>query len=97
MRSDNQLFFSSFHFEEMQVNAAVAAIRDQRAIMKLVMTGGVILGLWASAFSEPLIQVDEANADAGVFKEGAVEVVEHEFTVRNTGDDTLVIQRVKPG
>jgi hypothetical protein len=86
-----------FHFEEMQVKAAGAAIRDQRDILKLIMTAGVILGLWASAFSEPRIQVDEANVDAGVFKEGAVEVVEHAFTVRNTGDDTLVIQRVKPG
>lgn len=44
-----------------------------------------------------VISVDSANFDAGVFKQGQVKSVKHDFVVRNTGTDTLIIEKVKPG
>ena len=47
--------------------------------------------------SNAVISVDSAHFDAGVFKQGKVQSVKHDFVIRNTGTDTLIIEKVKPG
>jgi hypothetical protein len=44
-----------------------------------------------------VISVDSAHFDAGVFKQGKVKSVKHDFVIKNTGTDTLIIKKVKPG
>jgi len=44
-----------------------------------------------------IISVDSAHFDAGIFKQGKVKSVKHDFVVKNTGTDTLFIEKVKPG
>jgi hypothetical protein len=44
----------------------------------------------------PMISVDSSDFDAGVMFQGDVKKVEHTFIVKNTGDSTLKISRVKP-
>ncbi|MBN1577001.1 MAG: DUF1573 domain-containing protein [Chitinispirillaceae bacterium] len=45
----------------------------------------------------PMIKVDSANFDMGIIKEGAQKSIKHTFIVKNTGDETLIIEKVKPG
>ena len=53
----------------------------------------VVFGLTAA----PNIEVDNAYYDAGTIMEGTTEKISHTFIIKNTGDDTLVIEKVKPG
>ncbi len=48
-------------------------------------------------FAGPTIKIDTPNVDIGSIREGEVKRVRHVFTVRNTGDKDLIINRVKPG
>jgi hypothetical protein len=43
----------------------------------------------------PMISVDSSDFDAGVMFQGDVKKVDHTFIVKNTGDSTLTISRVK--
>lgn len=47
--------------------------------------------------SNAIISVDSANFNAGVFKQGNVKSVKHDFVIKNSGTDTLIIEKVKPG
>jgi hypothetical protein len=54
------------------------------------------------AFSLPVagaakIKVDSAHFDMGTIREGEKKSISHTFLIKNTGDDTLRIQKVKPG
>lgn len=46
-------------------------------------------------YGKPIIEVSEKEFDAGTIKEGVVKIVKHEFTIKNTGDEPLVIDRVR--
>lgn len=43
----------------------------------------------------PMISVDSSDFDAGAMFQGDVKKLDHTFTVKNTGDSTLTISRVK--
>jgi hypothetical protein len=63
---------------------------------------GVTLGFSLILFpgaltAAPKIEVDSANFDIGDIHEGNVDVVKHAFRIKNTGTDTLKIEKVKPG
>jgi hypothetical protein len=45
----------------------------------------------------PMISVDSADYDMGTIREGAQKAIKHSFIVKNTGTDTLLIEKVKPG
>ena len=48
-------------------------------------------------FSAPIIEVDTQHVDLGSIREGSVKRVRHVFTIRNKGDETLIISKVKAG
>lgn len=50
---------------------------------------------WAQEPSGPNMVLDETDFDAGQVLQG--EVIEHAFTVRNSGDQALEIHKVNPG
>jgi hypothetical protein len=50
---------------------------------------------WAQGLSGPNMVLDETDFDAGQVLQG--EVIEHAFTVRNSGDQALEIKKVNPG
>lgn len=56
----------------------------------MLISGAAVL------FAAPEISVDSANFDMGTIREGAQNVLEHTYIVKNTGNDTLKISRVKP-
>ncbi len=45
----------------------------------------------------PVIEVDNAHINAGSIRKGERKIVRHMFKIKNTGDETLRISRVKPG
>jgi len=45
----------------------------------------------------PKIEVDEAHFDLGTIQEGEKKSISHTYIIKNTGDDTLKIEKVKPG
>src|SRR5512133_1389590 len=51
--------------------------------------------LLISVIGAPMISVDSSDFDAGSMFQGDVKKVEHTFIVKNTGDSTLTINRVK--
>lgn len=58
----------------------------------------IILGLspsWTQAAVGPKMVIEEKLFNAMQVKEG--DVIRHTFTVRNTGDQPLKIERVQPG
>ena len=72
--------------------------------MKRLLYGGCLLVFWigvnlvtgwAQQAIGPRIVVEEKNFDAKQVREG--EIIEHIFNVRNAGDRTLAIRKVKPG
>lgn len=54
------------------------------------------LALLSSLSAAPLISVDQKEFDFGTIQEGNG-IIEHAFKVTNIGDETLKIQKVKPG
>ncbi|MBD3391669.1 MAG: DUF1573 domain-containing protein [Chitinivibrionales bacterium] len=56
----------------------------------------VAITAWSAA-AGPKIEVDKADYDDGVIREGAKDTVSHVFTLKNTGDEVLRIKQVKPG
>ena len=68
------------------------------SIAKKVLAVGY--GTLLVAFSlpaAPKISVDSANFDFGTILEGEQKSVKHTFIIKNNGDDTLRIEKVKPG
>jgi len=59
---------------------------------KLLLLGSLI----SFAFAQPQITVDEPVYDFGMVPVGD-SVIVHTFEIRNSGDETLTIQSVKPG
>jgi hypothetical protein len=47
--------------------------------------------------AQPIIQVDSPDVNLGSIKMGTVDKIEYEFKIKNTGDQPLIINRVKPG
>ena len=45
----------------------------------------------------PLIQIDSLEYDVGTVEEGVYPTIVHSFKFKNTGSETLVFDRVKPG
>ena len=45
----------------------------------------------------PKIEVDKADVDIGILKMGEKKSIKHTFIVKNTGTDTLIIEKAKPG
>jgi len=61
-------------------------------IFSIVVSFGIALAQQAIG---PRIVLEETFFDAKQIKEGGI--IEHTFTVLNTGDQTLEIQKVNPG
>ncbi len=59
----------------------------------------IILVLFLPAFvsAAPKIHCDSPNVDIGSIREGTIKRIRHIFTIKNTGDEPLLINRVKPG
>ena len=60
----------------------------------------IIHGTFFIAFTlqaAPMISVDSANFDLGTVREGEKKSIKHTFTIKNSGTDTLRIEKVKPG
>ena len=67
-------------------------------IARKVMAIG--FGTLVVAFSlpaAPMISVDSADFNIGTIREGEQKSIKHTFKITNTGDDTLIIEKVKPG
>jgi hypothetical protein len=50
-----------------------------------------------SIYAGAIIEVDNPHIDIGSVRKGKREIIRHLFKVKNSGDDTLKINRVKPG
>ena len=63
----------------------------------LVIICAVLFGghCWAQEPSGPKMVFEETDFDAGQVLQG--EIIEHAFTVRNSGDQALEIHKVNPG
>ena len=53
--------------------------------------------LAVSVFAGPKIKVDKNDVNVGTIMEGTKKSVRHTFVIKNTGDEPLKIQEVKPG
>ena len=51
----------------------------------------------AVLYPQPHLEITESVFDFGTIPEGKHEKVSHAFVLKNTGYDTLLIQKVKPG
>jgi hypothetical protein len=67
-----------------------------RTLMRNVLCLCVTV-FFAVAFAAPKLQVDTADYDAGTIREGSIDKLRHTFVIRNTGDEPLRIEQVKPG
>lgn len=67
----------------------------RRTIMTIAASLVLIGGgqLWAA----PKISVSRAEYNAGVVVEGEKDYIEHQFIVKNTGDEPLKINEVRAG
>jgi len=61
-----------------------------------IFAAAVILSHSALLFAAPEISVDSADFDMGIIREGSQPSIKHEYKIKNTGDQTLKISRVKP-
>jgi hypothetical protein len=65
--------------------------------LETLLIGTSLLLFTASLSAAPQISVDSANFDCGIIREGAQKSIKHEFKITNTGDEKLLISRVRPG
>lgn len=71
---------------------------NSKSFKKTCFSFIIILSLLSSHIhSSPKIEVDSTHFHFGTVYEDETVKVKHDFRIRNTGDDTLKIQRVKPG
>ena len=61
----------------------------------LWLTTAHIFLLHDKTVASPIIEVDSQNVDIGKIKEGSVTKIRHVFVVKNKGDDTLIISKVR--
>ncbi len=54
-----------------------------------------ILSMQLAVTAAPMISVDSTDVDAGTVYEGAGKSVRHTFTIKNTGDEPLIIQKIR--
>ena len=67
-------------------------------IAKSILAAGIAtLSVTFSVGAAPMVSVDSANFDMGVIRAGTKKEIKHAFVIKNTGDDTLKIEKVKPG
>ncbi len=45
----------------------------------------------------PIIKVDSTTVNIGTIRKEDNKIIKHEYIIKNTGDETLKITRVKPG
>ena len=64
-------------------------------VLIIFLLVGSVFSVYAQEKQGPKFFLKEQEVDLGDVKEG--EIIEHTFTVRNQGDETLEIVRVKPG
>ncbi len=86
--------------QELLVSVNISGLCGEprsRSAVQLLLCAAALLIMSISAFSAPQIEVDSADFDVGSIKEGAKEKVSHTFIVRNTGDEPLKIEKVRPG
>lgn len=67
-----------------------------RYVRNAFFSGTLVLSSVAALFAAPEISVDSANFDMGIINEGSQTSVKHTFKIKNTGNETLKIDRVKP-
>lgn len=67
----------------------------KKTFIRLVLVTVCVSILRISA--QPIIQVDSPDVNLGSIKMGTVDKIEYEFKIKNTGDQPLIINRVKPG
>jgi hypothetical protein len=78
-------------------------VNDRREVwMNIVLRSTLVLGsslclMAAPVLAGPKITVDKPEVDIGAQPEGKVKTVEAVFKIKNTGDATLHIKKVKPG
>ncbi|NLL12550.1 MAG: DUF1573 domain-containing protein [Fibrobacter sp.] len=66
--------------------------------MNKLLCSSVFLGILSMQLvvtAAPMISVDSVDFDAGTVYEGAGKSVKHTFTIKNTGDESLVIQKIR--
>ena len=68
-----------------------------KTTLRLLMTAVALPVIAAGPAAAPNIEVDDAYHDAGTVMEGSTKKISHTFIVKNTGDDTLIIEKVEPG
>jgi hypothetical protein len=57
----------------------------------------VLLSAFSMLPAAPRVEVDNETFDFGKVREGSKRKVTHAFKLKNTGDENLVIEKVKPG
>lgn len=62
-----------------------------------ILAATAVLTLQIPLFAAPEISVDSIHFDAGIIREGSQSSLKHVFKIKNTGNEKLVIDRVKPG
>lgn len=62
---------------------------------KLILISTILLGIASMAFADPRIIIPETKWDFGYVPQHGV--LTHDYWIRNAGDDTLKIIKVKPG
>jgi len=66
--------------------------------MNKILCSSVFLGILSmqlAVTAAPMISVDSADVDAGTVYEGAGKKIKHTFILKNTGDEPLIIQKVR--
>ncbi len=66
--------------------------------MNKILSCSVLLGIFSmqlSVTAAPMISVDSADVNVGTVYEGTGKSVKHVFTIKNTGDEPLIIERIR--
>jgi hypothetical protein len=69
-------------------------------LMQKIIIGSAVAALSLGsieAMAAANIKFDSLTFDAGTIHEGSVNSIKHDFIFKNTGTDTLRIEKVKPG
>lgn len=67
------------------------------SIVNSIIAAAVLCPFSLPVAGAPRITVDSAHFDVGIIYEGEKSKISHTFIIRNNGDDTLVIEKVRPG
>jgi len=68
-----------------------------RSIRNVFLTGTVVISSAATLFAAPEISVDSADFNVGIINEGSRTSIKHSFKIKNIGNETLKISKVRPG